>query len=184
MSRINETRHVIWNETCKCLCRLSASVFNNRQRLNKDRCRCECKELIDKGICDKGFIWNPSNYECECDKLCDIGEYLDYKNCKCRNGIAGKLVEECTKIVDVNKIYNEALNTISSNDSLSDCVSCTSYIALFALLLVTSVLIDSVFIYLHCYLKDSNDQLCLKKDNVRIKFSPRTEKTIYLMQFC
>ena len=132
----------------------------------------------------QGFIWNPSNYECECDKLCDIGEYLDYKNCKCRNGIAGKLVEECTKIVDVNKIYNEALNTISSNDSLSDCVSCTSYIALFALLLVTSVLIDSVFIYFHCYLKDSNDQLCLKKDNVRIKFSPRTEKTIYLMQFC
>ena len=20
------------------------------------KCRCECKELIDKGICDKGFI--------------------------------------------------------------------------------------------------------------------------------
>ena len=30
--------------------------------------KCECKELIDKGICDKGFIWNPSNCECECDK--------------------------------------------------------------------------------------------------------------------
>ena len=27
----------------------------------------------------KGFIWNPSNCECECDKSCDIGEYLDYK---------------------------------------------------------------------------------------------------------
>ena len=23
---------------------------------------CECKELIDKGVCDKGFIWNPSNW--------------------------------------------------------------------------------------------------------------------------
>ena len=34
---------------------------------------------------DKGFIWNPSN--CECDKSCDIGEYLDYKNCKCRKKI-------------------------------------------------------------------------------------------------
>ena len=22
--------------------------------------------------------------ECECGKSCDIGEYLDYKNCKCR----------------------------------------------------------------------------------------------------
>ena len=26
ISRINETRHIIWHETCKCICRLSASV--------------------------------------------------------------------------------------------------------------------------------------------------------------
>ena len=26
---------------------------------------------------DKGFIWNPRN--CECDKSCVVGEYLDYK---------------------------------------------------------------------------------------------------------
>ena len=44
----------------------------------------DCKELIEKEICDKRFIWNPSNCECECDKLCDIGEYLDYENCKFR----------------------------------------------------------------------------------------------------
>ena len=30
-------------------------------------------------MCDKGFIWNTSNCECECDKSCDIGECLDYK---------------------------------------------------------------------------------------------------------
>ena len=36
-----------------------------------------CKELIDKGICDKGYIWNPSNCKCECDKSCEFGEYLD-----------------------------------------------------------------------------------------------------------
>ena len=35
-------------------------------------------------MCDKGFIWNPSNCECECDKACDVDEYLDYENCKCR----------------------------------------------------------------------------------------------------
>ena len=33
---------------------------------------------------DKQFIWNPSNGECNCYKSCDIGEYLDYENCKCR----------------------------------------------------------------------------------------------------
>ena len=75
--RTNETRHIKWHKTCKCRCRLDASVCNNKQRWNEDKCRCECKELIDKGICDKGFIWNPSKCECECDKSCDIGEYLD-----------------------------------------------------------------------------------------------------------
>ena len=29
-----------------------------------DKCRCECKELIDKRMFDKGFIWNPSSCEC------------------------------------------------------------------------------------------------------------------------
>ena len=40
--------------------------------------------MIDIGICDKEFIWNPRNYECECDKSCDVREYLDYENCKYR----------------------------------------------------------------------------------------------------
>ena len=65
--------------------------------------RCECKELIEKGICDKGFIWNPSNCECECDKWCDVGEYLEYKNCKCRKRIADKLVEECSENIHENE---------------------------------------------------------------------------------
>ena len=48
MSRTNETRHIEWHETCKCKCRLDASVCNNKQRWNKDKCRCECKELINR----------------------------------------------------------------------------------------------------------------------------------------
>ena len=53
-----------------CKCSLDGSVCNNKQRWNDDKCRCERKELIDKGACDIGFIWNPGNYECECDKSC------------------------------------------------------------------------------------------------------------------
>ena len=54
----------------------NASVCNNKQRWNnKKMYRCECKELTDKGMCDKGFIWNSSNCEFECDKSCDKGEY-------------------------------------------------------------------------------------------------------------
>ena len=64
MSRPNETIHIEWHKTCKCKCRLDASVCNNKQKRNEDKCRSECKELIDKGLWDKGFICNPSNCEC------------------------------------------------------------------------------------------------------------------------
>ena len=95
MSRTNETRHIEWHETCKCKCSLDGGVCNNKQRWNDEKCRCECQELIDKGVCDKGSIWNASNCcECECDKLCDIGKYLDYKNCGCRKKLVDKLIEK------------------------------------------------------------------------------------------
>ena len=44
-------------------------------------------------MCDKEFIWNLSNCESECDKACDVSEYLDYENCKCRKKFVDKLVE-------------------------------------------------------------------------------------------
>ena len=60
-------------------------------------------------MCEKGFIWNSSNCECECD----VGEYLDYKNCKCRKRIIDKLVEECSENIDGNEMfYNETLDVI------------------------------------------------------------------------
>ena len=68
MSRTNETRHIEWHKMCKYKCSPDASVYNNKQRCNDDKCRCECKKLIEKGVCDKGSFWNPSNCECECDK--------------------------------------------------------------------------------------------------------------------
>ena len=43
MPKTNETRHIKWNETCKCKCILDASVCNNKQRWNGDKCRCEYK---------------------------------------------------------------------------------------------------------------------------------------------
>ena len=100
ISRTNETRHIKRHKTFKCKCIRNASVCNNKQRWNDDKCWCECKELTDKDVCDKGYIWNPSNCECECDKSCDVGEYPDYKSCKCRKRLAVKLVEECTENID------------------------------------------------------------------------------------
>ena len=107
MSRINETRQILWHETCKCVCRLSVVVCNSKQIWNDGKCTCECKEdLVDKIVCDKGFSWNPSNCGCECEKSCRIGEYLDYKSCVCKKTLVDILAEECTTVIEENKIYN------------------------------------------------------------------------------
>ena len=41
---------------------------------------------------------------CECDKSCDVGEYLDYDNCKCRKKLVDELVEECTENIEEVKL--------------------------------------------------------------------------------
>ena len=161
MSRTNETRHIKWHKTCKCRCRLVASVCNNKQRWNEDKCRCKCKELIDKGMCEKGFIWNPSNCECECDESCDIGEYLDNKNCKCRKRIIDKLVEECSENIYENETLDIiALNAIPLNVYKKVCNSCMVYIVLLIVFLITSICTCCVYFYWY-----------LKKDNTSTNFS-------------
>ena len=91
--------------------------------------------MIDKGICDRGYICNPSN--CECDKSCDGGEYLDYKNCKCRKRLVDKLVEECSENIDELKIVSESKN---------NCNSCILYIVLFSIFFTTNVGIATYFV--------------------------------------
>ena len=68
VSGTNEARRIEQHETCKCKCRFKSSVYNNKQRWNDDKCRYKYKELIDKAVSNKGFIWNPSN----CYKFCDL----------------------------------------------------------------------------------------------------------------
>ena len=56
MSRTNEKRFIEWHETCKCECKFGENVCNNKQRWNKGKCRCECKELIDRKMFSKGLF--------------------------------------------------------------------------------------------------------------------------------
>ena len=55
--------------------------------------------MIDKGLYDKRFIWNPSNCDCECDKLCSIGDndYIGY--------IVIEKIDEYENIHSVNRLY-------------------------------------------------------------------------------
>ena len=129
MSRTNETRHKQCTETCKCECKFGANVCNKKQRWNKDKCRCECKEIIDKLVI--------GNCECESDKACDVGEYLDYENCKCRKKIVDKLVDECTETVEEVKL---AKITLAENANSYKC-SC-------------KIVINAQCIILYCVILD------------------------------
>ena len=61
----NKTKQVKWQESCKCVCRLDPIICNNKQKGNKDKCRCEY--LVDKKY-NKNFAWNPKNCKCEYKK--------------------------------------------------------------------------------------------------------------------
>ena len=81
--------------------------------------------MIDKDVCNKGFIWNPSNCECECYKSCDFSEYLDYKNCECKKRLADKLAEECTENIEETRLVEI---TSSKNENKHNCSPCTLYL--------------------------------------------------------
>ena len=131
--------------------------------MNEDKCRCECKELVHKVVCNKGFFPNPSNCECEFDKSCDIGEFLDYSNCKCRKRLIDKLAEECTENIEETKLVE------NENKHENKCSSCTVYIVIFSLSFAINIGIATYFVCSRWY---------LKKDIPRVKFNTRIQTTI------
>ena len=98
--------------------------------------------MFHKCICDKGFIWNPSNCECECDKSCDVGEYVDYENCRCRKKIVDKLVEECTENIDKVKIAE-----CNAVENIHKYNSCKLHIVLFSIIFAINTGIATYFVY-------------------------------------
>ena len=158
MSRTNETKSIKSHETCKCICRLNKMICNNKQRWNKDQCRWECKILIDKGICDNGYIFNPSNGKCEYDKSCNTSQYLDYLDCKYKKKIIDLIVEECigyddddkTKIVNITDNKTKIVNKTVEN-------SCKVYIILPIVAIVISTVYTICFVYYNWFLIKNKD---------------------------
>ena len=110
---------MLWHESCKCVCKLNSSVCNNKQIWNDDTCRYDCNENFAGIIsCTKGYMWNPSNCECQGDKWCKQGQYLDHKNCVCKNKLIGRAIEECTSVINENMINNNKDNITNNNTYL------------------------------------------------------------------
>ena len=97
------------------------------------------------------------------DKSCDVGEYLDYENCKCRKKIVDKLVEKYTETVEEVKL---AKINLAINENNYKCNSCTLYIVLIIVVFTICGGIGTYFVYY------------LVKNVSRIQFNTRTQMKI------
>ena len=149
LMRLNETRNELWHESCKCVCKLNSSVCNSKQIWNSDTCRCDCNEDFAGIIsCDKGYMWNPNTCKCQCDMWCKPGQYLDQKNCICKNKLIGRVIKECTSIINETMINNK--DNINNNNTV-----CNVFIGLFSVLLIVGIDCFCVFAYFRWF-KDKN----------------------------
>ena len=120
------------------VCKLNSSVCNNKQIWNDDTCRCDYNEDFAGIInCAKGHTWNPSICECQCDKWYKPGQYLDHKNCVCKNKLIGRLIEECTSFINETMINNNKDNITNNN----------TYLVLFIIFLIGCIMLLIGFIY-------------------------------------
>ena len=128
LMRFNETRNVLWHESCKCVCLLNSSVCNSKQIWNSDTCRCDCNEDY------------PSTCECQCDMWCKPGQYLDHKNCVCKNKLVARIIGECTSFVN-----ETMMNNVDKKDD--DNTITYIFIGLFSVLLFIGIICFCVFVY-------------------------------------
>ena len=112
--------------------------------------------------CAKGYTWNPSICECQCDTWCKPGQYLDHKNCVCKNKLIGSLIEECTSVINESMINNNKDNITNNN----------AYLILFIFLKGFIVLLIR-FIYYYYYRNNAN------KRKLRDFIYPKVKTSIY-----
>ena len=79
--------------------------------------------------------------------LGNIGEYLNYSDCKCRKKIVDPLVEECTETIDETELVN--INVENKNNS-----RCNSYVVYKVLFFIFFIISSGIIIYFvyHKYL--------------------------------
>ena len=107
------------------------------------------KDLFGISNCECD-LFGISNCECEWDKGCDVGEYLDHKNCKCRKKLVDKIVDECAETVEEVKL---AKITLAKNNKKRKCSPCTLYNVLFSILFTINFGTGVYFNYFYWYLK-------------------------------
>ena len=128
MTLTNKTKQIIFYENCKCVCRLDSIVCNNKQKWNKNKCRCQCS--INKKC--GNIFWNPNSCKCEFRKKPAL------------------ITIECKEIIDSKAVsINKTISTITLD-------SCKPFVASSFLFLSVSVILTGLFIYFYPKSKSKN----------------------------
>ena len=142
--RLNETCNVLWHESCKCVCLLNSSVCNKKQIWNSNTCSWDCNEDFAGIInCTKGYMWNPSTCACKFDMWCKPGQYLDHKNCVCKNRLISRVTAECTSVINETIMNNR--DNITNDDTIWNI-----FIRLFLVVIFIGFVCFCVLIYFKC----------------------------------
>ena len=112
--------------------------------------------------CAKRYTWNPSICECQSDKWCKPGQYLDHKNCVCKSKLIGRLIEECTSVINETMMNNNKDNITNNN----------TYLILFIIFLIGFIVFLIGFIYYY-YRSNAN------KRKLRDVIYPKVKTSIY-----
>ena len=91
---------------------------------------------------------------------CKPGQYLDHKNCVCKNKLIGRIIEECTSVINETMINNKD-NTTNN-----------TYLILFIMFLIGFIVFLMGFIYYY-YRNNAN------KRKLRDFIYPKIKTSIY-----
>ena len=92
---------------------------------------------------------------------CKPGQYLDHKNCICKNKLIGRVIEECASAINETMINNK--DNITNNNT---------YLILFIVFLIGIIVFLIGFIY---YRRPSNAD----KKKLRDFIYPKVKTSIY-----
>ena len=77
---------------------------------------------------------------------CKPGQYLDHKNCVCKNKLISRVIEECTSVINETMMNN---NDNNNNDNNFYKIMAYVFIGLFLL----AIICFCVFVYFKWYFK-------------------------------
>ena len=89
-------------------------------------------------------MWNPSTCACKCDMWYKPGQHLDYKKYVCKNKLIGRVIVECTNIINKTMMNNK--KNIANDNTTTNIFIVFAYSLILSLLRVKNYLKKNMLI--------------------------------------